>query len=203
MHTNTPEGISREHLLEIAKKCGLIGSYTTAEIVDAVTGYARVVLADKAVQEAFVAANQHLLKVGADKGRGVMSKLKTDQEPVAWLYVDQFGFNTLKLSQVVPHEDGAFPVYRHPAPVVSSEPTAWVKKTDTSDFWWLRGPIDDENYYRLYTTPQARTLSDEEILAIANEIPNLVWEENSLSEEGALRERVIEFARAVLKEASK
>ena len=64
MHTNAPEGISREHLLAIAKKCGLIGNYTTAEIVDSVTGYARVVLADKAVQEAFVAANQHLLKVG-------------------------------------------------------------------------------------------------------------------------------------------
>jgi len=60
MHTNAPEGISRNHLLEIAKKCGLIGGYRTVEMLDAIEGYARVVLADVAVQEAFVAANQHL-----------------------------------------------------------------------------------------------------------------------------------------------
>lgn len=63
MHTNAPEGISRNHLIELAKKTGLVGGYRTAELLDAVEGYARVVLADKAVQEAFVAANQHLLKV--------------------------------------------------------------------------------------------------------------------------------------------
>lgn len=61
MHTNAPEGISRNHLLELGKKCGLIGSYRTVEMLDAIEGYARVVLADKAVQEAFVAANQHLI----------------------------------------------------------------------------------------------------------------------------------------------
>ena len=64
MHTNAPEGISRNHLIELAKKTGLVGDYRTAELLDAVEGYARVVLADKAVQEAFVATNQHLLKVG-------------------------------------------------------------------------------------------------------------------------------------------
>lgn len=67
MRTNAPEGISREHLLAIAKECGLIGNYTTVELVDLVTGYARVVLADKAVQEAFVEANKHLLKVGSGR----------------------------------------------------------------------------------------------------------------------------------------
>ena len=65
--------------------------------------------------------------LGTDEGHSsvywieqLKAALKTDQEPVAWLYVDPY--NKLKLSQVVPHEDGAFPVYRHPAPVVSSEP---------------------------------------------------------------------------------
>ena len=61
MQTNAPEGISRNHLLEIAKACGLIGGYRTVEMLDAIEGYARVVLANPAVQEAFVAANQHLL----------------------------------------------------------------------------------------------------------------------------------------------
>lgn len=56
MQTNDPV-VSREHLLALAKKCGLIGAYSTVEVNDAIVGYAQVVLRDKAVQEAFVRAN--------------------------------------------------------------------------------------------------------------------------------------------------
>ena len=76
MQTNAPEGISRNHLIELAKKTDLVGGYRTAELLDAVEGYARVVLADKAVQEAFVAANQHLLKVGAGETATEIARLR-------------------------------------------------------------------------------------------------------------------------------
>lgn len=80
MHTNAPEGISRNHLLELGKKCGLIGGYRTVEMLDAIEGYARVVLADKAVQEAFVAANQHLLKLGAGETATEIARLRNIEE---------------------------------------------------------------------------------------------------------------------------
>jgi hypothetical protein len=54
--TNEPR-VSREHILALAKKCGMVWGYTTTELVDAVIGFAYVVLNDKAVQEAFVLAN--------------------------------------------------------------------------------------------------------------------------------------------------
>ena len=60
MHTKDPS-ISREHLLALAKVCGIVGNYTAREFVDSVTGYAQVVLRDPAVQEAFVEANAHML----------------------------------------------------------------------------------------------------------------------------------------------
>lgn len=56
MTTNEPR-VSREHLIALAQKCGLLTGYRTREMVDAITGYAYVVLNDKAVQEAFVLAN--------------------------------------------------------------------------------------------------------------------------------------------------
>lgn len=56
MTTNEPR-VSREHILALAKKCGMVWGYTTTELVDAVIGFAYVVLNDKAVQEAFVLAN--------------------------------------------------------------------------------------------------------------------------------------------------
>ena len=49
--TNAPS-ISNEHLKALAAKCGLMPGYRTAELVDAIIGYARVVLNDPAVQEA-------------------------------------------------------------------------------------------------------------------------------------------------------
>lgn len=61
MITTTPE-VSTEHLLALAKVSGLIGAYTTAEVVEAVVGYARVVLSDKAVQEAFMRSNSSIQK---------------------------------------------------------------------------------------------------------------------------------------------
>ncbi len=51
MTTNEPR-VSREHILALAKKCGMVWGYTTTELVDAVIGFAYVVLNDKAVQEA-------------------------------------------------------------------------------------------------------------------------------------------------------
>lgn len=54
--TNTPT-VSREHLVAIAEKCGILGGYRTREMVDAIVGYARVVLNNVAVQEAFICAN--------------------------------------------------------------------------------------------------------------------------------------------------
>ena len=56
MTTNEPR-VSREHILAIAKKCGMVWRYTTTELVDAVIGFAYVLLNDKAVQESFVLAN--------------------------------------------------------------------------------------------------------------------------------------------------
>ena len=56
--TNAPEGIEDAHFLALARMCKMIGNYTTMEQVNAVAGYARVVLNDKAVQEAFVRANR-------------------------------------------------------------------------------------------------------------------------------------------------
>ena len=107
-----------------------------------------------------------------------------DQEPVAYYCADcsTLAFNPAKGYSWEP-------LYTHPAPIVSSEPTAWVKKTDTSDFWWLHDPIDEENYYPLYLHP-ARTLSDEEILEIYGEKADSVT-----------NKYVIEFARAVLEKA--
>lgn len=48
--------ISREHLVAIAEKCGLLGAYRTREFVDVVVGYGQVLLRDKAVQEAMYRA---------------------------------------------------------------------------------------------------------------------------------------------------
>lgn len=56
MTTNEPR-VSREHLMALAQKCDLLTGYRTQEMVDAILGYAYVVLNDKAVQEAFVRAN--------------------------------------------------------------------------------------------------------------------------------------------------
>jgi hypothetical protein len=47
--------ISDAHLRALAAKCGLMPGYKTAELVAAIIGYARVVLNDPAVQEAFYA----------------------------------------------------------------------------------------------------------------------------------------------------
>ena len=68
MHTKDPS-ISREHLLALAKVCGIVGNYTTREFVDSVTGYAQVVLRDPAVQEAFVEANAHMLYTAPQPAR--------------------------------------------------------------------------------------------------------------------------------------
>ena len=62
--TADPE-ISREHLVAIAEKCGLLGAYRTREVVDAIVGYGQVILRDKAVQEAMYRAS---LAVSPKKG---------------------------------------------------------------------------------------------------------------------------------------
>src|SRR6185437_14006740 len=62
--TKAPEGVSYEHLFELSKKCGLIGAYSTKEINDRIVGYARVVLNDVAVQEAFVRTNRAAIAAG-------------------------------------------------------------------------------------------------------------------------------------------
>ncbi|MDR5776239.1 MULTISPECIES: hypothetical protein [unclassified Caballeronia] len=65
--TKSPDGISYEHLFELANMCGLIGAYSVKEVNDKVVGYARVVLNDSAVQEAFVRANRRALVTSPDK----------------------------------------------------------------------------------------------------------------------------------------
>ena len=79
MQTNDPE-VSRELLLELAKKCGLIGAYSTQEINEAIVGYAQVVLRDKAVQEAFVRANPQKHEVHP-KGRYTCKPNRCDCHP--------------------------------------------------------------------------------------------------------------------------
>ena len=56
LRTNAPS-VSDEHLIELGKMSGVIPAYRTRELVDAIVGYARVVLSDPAVQEAFLRAN--------------------------------------------------------------------------------------------------------------------------------------------------
>lgn len=68
--TNTPD-VSRELLEALGKACSLIPAYTTSEWVDAVTGFAQVVLRDKSVQEAFVKANLHLFAKAVPDGAAV------------------------------------------------------------------------------------------------------------------------------------
>jgi hypothetical protein len=58
--TQAPE-VSKEHIVALAKMCNVIGAYTTAEWVDAIVGFVRVVLNDNAVQGAFVRANSAIL----------------------------------------------------------------------------------------------------------------------------------------------
>ena len=58
--TNEPR-ISREHIEDLARLCGIIKRHTTAEWVDLVVRFVWVVLCDKSVQEKFVMANAHLL----------------------------------------------------------------------------------------------------------------------------------------------
>lgn len=67
MQTNDPV-VSAELLLALAKRCGLIGAYSTKEVNDAIVGYAQVVLRDKAVQEAVLRANPTTQKE-SPKGR--------------------------------------------------------------------------------------------------------------------------------------
>ena len=73
MTTNEPR-VSREHILALAKKCGMVWGYTTTELVDAVIGFAYVVLNDKAVQEAFVRANPRLVLDGLTQEIGAMKQ---------------------------------------------------------------------------------------------------------------------------------
>lgn len=60
MTTNAPS-VSDEHIKECAKVAGLIGNWSTAEVNDRIVGFARVLLGNPAVQEAFLKANTHLL----------------------------------------------------------------------------------------------------------------------------------------------
>ena len=58
--TNAPS-ISNEHIKACAKVAGLIGNWSTAEVDERIAGFARVLLCNQAVQEAFLKANAHLL----------------------------------------------------------------------------------------------------------------------------------------------
>lgn len=67
MQTNEPN-VSYNQLLAIAKASGLIGTYSTEKLNDAVVRYGRAILRDRVIQEAFVRANQHQQEV-PQKGR--------------------------------------------------------------------------------------------------------------------------------------
>jgi hypothetical protein len=119
MHTKDPS-ISREHLLALAKVCGIVGNYTTREFVDSVTGYAQVVLRDPAVQEAFVEANAHMLYTapqpqlvkepeidgatiaGMDASIGHLSALVDELRLLLGCAMDNFKM----LHQAAKHDDG-------------------------------------------------------------------------------------------------
>lgn len=79
MQTNDPI-VSRELLLELAKKCGLLGAYSTKELNDAIVGYAQAVLRDKGVQEAFLRANPQKSEV-PPKGRYICKRNHCDCHP--------------------------------------------------------------------------------------------------------------------------
>ena len=66
------------------------------------------------------------------------------------------------------------------------EPVAWFKKLRI----WVECPKDDKDAIPLYTTPQLKELSDEEIIKLANENGMTGWNYE------------ISFARAILKKAS-
>ncbi|AET91055.1 hypothetical protein BYI23_B004480 [Burkholderia sp. YI23] len=61
--------------------CGLIGPYSIKEVNDRIIGYARVVLNDNAVQEAFVRANEHVLSAEIAALRERIAGMEKDAEP--------------------------------------------------------------------------------------------------------------------------
>jgi len=88
--TKAPEGVSYEHLFELSKKCGLIGAYSTKEINDRIVGYARVVLSDVAVQEAFVRTNRAAIAAG-----GAQEPIYQEMTSRGWLDVDKATYDLL------------------------------------------------------------------------------------------------------------
>ena len=101
--TKAPEGVSYEHLFELSKKCGLIGAYSTKEINDRIVGYARVVLNDVAVQEAFVRTNRAAIAAGGA------------QEPFGWVKPAGGNYFTRNESSAK-RIGGMIPVYAAPLP---------------------------------------------------------------------------------------
>lgn len=107
MTTNTPI-ISSEHIKALAQVCRLIGNYTTAEFVQNVVGFAQVLLANKAVQEAFVKANAHLLYAAPQQAEAVPPDVvrNADVEAAAkkmaeifdypWDFMPEKGRNTMR-----------------------------------------------------------------------------------------------------------
>jgi hypothetical protein len=73
-----------------------------------------------------------------------------------------------------------------------AEPVAWIAYDEFGDFMLETTKEGDYPWQPLYTTPQIKELSDEEIIEIGNAVTNLID-----SNEGW-----IEFARAILKKAS-
>jgi hypothetical protein len=78
----------------------------------------------------------------------------------------------------------------------NSEPVAWINPKELQDPELTSTAVSKNKMYPqdipLYTTPQVKELSDEEIIEIGNAVVNLID-----SNEGW-----IEFARAILKKAS-
>ncbi|BAO88964.1 hypothetical protein [Caballeronia cordobensis] len=107
--TQTPD-VSYEHLFALAKMCGLIGPYSIKEVNDRIIGYARVVLNDNAVQEAFVRANEHVLSAeiaalreriaGMEKeaaGPAITADVHADAARYQWLRDKRVDFDLMGL----------------------------------------------------------------------------------------------------------
>ena len=95
--------------------------------------------------------------------------LKTDQEPVAWMH------ETEGLSYENCYA-GNVPLYLHPVSVVSSDPVAWywIEKLTFGHkkHFTAYEEETDGRWMPLYTTPQARTLSDEDDVKLKHALEN-------------------------------
>ena len=87
-------------------------------------------------------------------------RAQADAQPVAWLYRDWA--NVLKVSQLDPHEDGAFAVFAEPQPQAETQPAPavpagwkWVPVEPTPEMLSAVGMMDGHDWHAPGCSPDA------------------------------------------------